>query len=340
MRLVPRVAGVAAAVALGIGCNASAQPEKPQAAERFASFEMAWPIRKPEAIAARARAAAEAMTGQGLRSPAVVVPIKSAEASRRRMQVTVPGAPALEIIYLADYDELRIVDTELAASAAPEGEMPQDEALKLAKRAFDELARRNLVEPRQYTWDSTDIASTWVGRGSRDGKTAEKKRIEYRITLRRSINGIELANAGVRIVVHASGRVSGLRLGGVAVASKTAGNVEEPIGKGRWLSRQVATSDLQARFERDVVPEKAKARVAWSRVMYVMPENRRSAVVEPLYVVSYSLEFPTEAGETAVSRRRTVGFSLVDPKAPPVDLMPPVRAPQIEKTLKQPVGKP
>lgn len=335
MREVLRVVGLAAAMVFAVGGNAVAQQDKPQAVERFASFEIAWPVLKAEAIAARARAAAEAMTGQELR-PAVIFPTKSAAASRR---LQVPGAPALEIVYLADYNELRLVDTELSASTAPEAEMPQDEALKLAKRVFDELARRNLVNPRHYGWDNADIASTWVGGGSREGKAAEKKRIEYRITLRRLINGIELANAGVRIAVHASGRVSGLRLGGVEVASKTVGNVEEPIGKGRWLSRQVAISDLQARFERDVVPEKAKAKIAWSRVMYVMPENKRRAVVEPLYVVSYSLEFPTDAGETAVSRRKTVGFSLIDPKAAPVDLTPPVRAPEIEKTRKQPVEK-
>jgi hypothetical protein len=70
--------------------------------------------------------------------------------------------------------------------------------------------------------------------------------------------------------------------------------------------------------------------------MYVMPENKRRAVVEPLYVVSYSLEFPTDADETAVSRRKTIGFSLIDSKAPPVDLTPPVRVPVIEQARKQP----
>jgi hypothetical protein len=327
----------AAAVALAIAGAAVAQEGKPQAEERLATFEMAWPKLKTEAITARARAAAEVMTGRQLSRPAVVAPIKPSRASSR-MQMAVPGAPALEIFYLPEYNELRIVDTELAASTTPGREMPQDEALKLARRAFDELAHRNVIDPRNYDWGSADIASTWVGGGSLDGKTSEKNRIEYRITVRRSINGIEVANAGARIAIHASGRVSALRLGGVEVASKTAGNVEEPIGKGRWLSRRVANKDLQARFEREMVPEKAKARVAWSRVMYVMPESKRTALVEPLYVVSYSLEFPSDDGQTAVSRRKTVGFSLVNPEAAPVDLMPPARAPKIE-TMRKPEEK-
>lgn len=284
-----RMVGVVSTVMLILAYRADAQPEKSQAVERFASFEMTWPKQKVEAVATRARAAAEAMTGQEMRRTAIVVPIKSAS-DTRRMQVTVPGAPALEILYLPDYDELRIGDTELAVSTAPVGEMPQDEALKLAKRVFDALAHSKLVNPRYYAWDSADVASTWVDGGSLDGKTVERKRIEYRIALRPLINGIELANAGVRIAIHTSGRMSGLRLGGVAVLLRTVGDVEEPIGKGRWLSRQ--------------------------------------------------LEFPSDSGKTVVSRRRTVGFSLVNPKALPVDLTPPLRAAQTEKNRKRPVENP
>jgi hypothetical protein len=166
------------------------------------------------------------------------------------------------------------------------------------------------------------------------GSNLERKRIEYRITVRRTINGIELANSGVRIGVHASGRVSALRYGGVSVTSRLSGNTEEPTGGGKWFDRKVANDALQARFEREVIPANAKARVAWSRVMYVMPENRRSGVVQPLYVVSYSLEAPTDDGQVAVSRRKTVGLSLVDANAKPIDLTPPMRAPAIEKERK------
>ena len=333
MKRILTVTIAAAAAALVIAADAIAQEGKPQSEERLASFEMAWPKLKTEVITARARSAAEVMTGQELSRPAVAAYGKS-PAAGRRMPLTVPGAPSLEVVYLPEYNELRLVDTELAVSTAPGYEMPQDEAVRLAQRAFDELARRNVINPRHYHWGAADVASTWVGGGSLDGKIDGKRRIEYRITLRRSINGIEVANAGIRIAIHASGRVSALRLGGVEVAAKASGDIEEPVGKGRWLTRRVADKDLQARFEREMVPGKAKARIAWSRVMYVMPENRRTAVVEPLYVVSYSLEYPSDSGETAISRRKTAAFSLINPEAPPVDLTPPVRAPKIEKMRK------
>ena len=46
-----------------------------------------------------------------------------------------------------------------------------------------------------------------------------------------------------------------------------------------------------------------------------MPENKRSAIVAPMYVVSCSLAVPTDDDQIAVSRRKTIGFSLTEPKA-------------------------
>jgi hypothetical protein len=334
MRPISRTRGAAVLFALAVSSGTFAQTTLPQVPERLASFEMAWLVQKPKAIGARATAVAEALTGQDLRRSAPVVPLKSAVGDRR-LSVVVPEAPAIEIVYLPDYDELRIIDVELAMSTAPEGEMQQEEALRIAKSFFDELVRRQIVDARHYDWSNPDIASTWVGLGSRKSDSLARKRVEYRITLRRIINGIELANAGVRIAVHTSGRISGVRFGGVTVSSKPSGEVEEPVGKGKWLRAQVPLEHLQARFERELIPANARPSIAWSRIMYVMPENKRSAVVAPLYVVSYSLQVPSEDGETMVSRRKTVGFSLVDKGAAPVDLTPPVRAPQIEKRRKQ-----
>jgi hypothetical protein len=253
-----------------------------------------------------------------------------------RTRFRLPDAPELAVVYLPEYDELRIADQELAVATSPKSEVSQEEAIGIAKRAFDALAQRKLVDPRHFDWDKADIASTWVGGGPSDSREpTEKRRLEYRITLRRRLNGIELANAGVRIAVHVNGRISSVRSGGVSVASKPgADGLEEPTGAGRWLQRNTTTADLQSRFQREMVPVKAKSKVAWSRVMYVMPENKRTALVQPLYVISYSLEFPSDEGNTVVSRRKTVGFSLVDPKAAPTDLTPPVRMPATEKVPK------
>src|SRR5881396_321685 len=316
--------------------EALAQPRATQVGDRLAAFEMEWREVKPEALSARARAAAEVLVDSDLKQPATIVPLKSSDGVSRRTQITVPDSPALDIVYLHEYDELRLVNTELATSTAPINEISQEEAINLARRAFDGLAKHKLIDPRHFNWDRVDVASTWAGGSSRDAKTIDKRRVEYRITLRRELNGVELANAGLRIAVHTSGRLAALRLGGVSVKLKINPNgVEEPVGKGRWLERKVTAEELKARFEREGLVKNAKLKVAWSSVLYVMPESKRVALVEPLYVVSYSLEVPSDDGTTAVSRRKTVGFSLTDAKAPSVDLTPPVRAPQLEKIRKE-----
>ena len=331
--ILPRIAKSAVATCLAACLTgiALAQQSPVQLPDRLASYEMTWASPKVPAVAERARAMAASMTGVEQRNVTAV----KAPSTDRRMSFTAREAPELEILYLADYDELRIVDTELAASIAPERELTQAQALEIARKVFDDLARRKALEPRDYDWKNADIASTWVGRGSRANPGAERKRVEYRITLRRTLNGIEVANAGLRIGVHMSGRISTLRLGGVSVAARRSGDAEEPAGKGRWLTAGTTLQDVSARFEREAVPAGARPAVAWAKVMYVMPENRRSAVVEPMYVVSYALQIPSDEGATVVSRRKTVGFPLTKAGAGPVDLTPPVRPPRIEKEDKK-----
>lgn len=329
--MISRAAVAMTSLAACLAGTALAQPSPARLPDRLASYKMTWASPKAPAVAERARAMAAAMTGNEQRNVTAV----KAPSGDRRMSFTAREAPGLEIVYLADYDEMRIVDTELAASIAPERELTQEQALDIARKAFDDLARRKALEPRDYDWKNADIASTWVGRGSRANPGAERKRVEYRVTLRRMLNGIEVANAGIRIAVHMSGRVSALRLGGVTIVSRRSGDIEEPAGKGRWLDAGTTLQDVSARFEREAVPAGARPAVAWSKVMYVMPENKRSAVVEPMYVVSYALQYPSDDGATVVSRRKTVGFSLTKSGAGPVDLTPPARQATIEKEKKK-----
>jgi hypothetical protein len=333
-RLIAITLGVSIVLVLVIFTASTAGPQDTRVPERFASFEMRWDTATPENIGARARAVVEIMTGQDLKRRATVSPVRSTDGVIRRMEARLPEAPRFEIEYLREYDELRVVDSELAISTRPKSDLSRDEALRAARRVFEQLAGRKVIDARHYDWDRVDTAFTMVGEGSNDGRKSDRRRTEARFTLRRVLNGIELANAGLRIVIHASGRVSSLRMGGVSVSSRPAGDGrEEPTGTGRWLQRR-PTTDPVDRLNRELVPKDAKPKIAWSRVMYVMPENKRTALVQPLNVVSYSLEFPTKEGTSAVSRRITVGFSLVDPKAPAIDLTPPVRVPQTERTRK------
>lgn len=49
-----------------------------------------------------------------------------------------------------------------------------------------------------------------------------------------------------------------------------------------------------------------------------MPEGESRAVLEPMLVISYTQVRKTDEGPVA-SRRKTVAYSLTDPKAAPID---------------------
>ena len=118
----------------------------------------------------------------------------------------------------------------------------------------------------------------------------------------------------MRLGILASGELASLRVGGVTLVSRDRGGAES-------RRVRVTTADLMQRFYREV-PKGAEPAVAWSRVMYVMPEGKTRAVVEPMMVVSYTQRY--RVGDEAVaSRRKTVAYSLTAPEAAAIDFDPP-----------------
>jgi hypothetical protein len=299
--------------------------EEPKVGERIAAFEMRRASRTPEEVGRRAVHVAELLSG-GKGQPPVVTPLEES-GEIRRFKITLPGEPALWLRYIPETDELRALNRDVLTDVRPDQDIGEAAAVELAQAAVRQLAQAGLVDERHFDLKRPEIASAWAGEGSTDGRVSRKRRIEYRVTWRRHINGLDFANAGLRVAIHASGRLSGFRMGSVEVASDASGDVESPQGKGRWLSRTVEPEAIERRFRRDAAADGGAPDVQWSRVMYVMPEGRSEAVVEPLKVYSYSLRFKSDGGEV-VSRRRMLGYSLTDPDAPPVDLAPPARAPK------------
>ncbi len=310
----------------------TAQTSEPKVGERVASFEMSWAARTSDQVSVRTEGVAQALLGRKLASRAAVRPLKTPEGAVRRWEVAISEAPTWRLRYLPAYDELRAIDTETNADTTPGRDVGEKEAREIAQVTFKRLAEAGAIESVQYDWSGAEVASTWVGGGTIDGKVSDRVRTEYRITLRRKINGIELANAGLRIAVHASGRLAGLRLGGVSVASQLGSDrIESPKGKGAWLTRKVASEALRARFYKEAVPGNAKADIAWAKVMYAIPDDAKpgsAVVVEPRYVVSYSLQTPSDEGQIVSSRRLILAYSITDPAARPLDLAPATKNPK------------
>lgn len=318
------------ASALAVALPLAAQPHEPRVGDTVASFEMTWTPSTSGRIAERAQGIAHALFGAAA-GPVEAHPLSTPEGVVRRWEISIPGAPSWQMRYIPDYDEFRAIDLGSIYAATASGDVGEAAARDIALAAFHHLSEAGALDERQFDWGGAEVASTWILKGSVAGAAFDRTRADYRFTVRRSINGIELANAGLRIAVDVSGRLSELRLGGVSVASQIGTDrVERPIGLGTWLTRQVESDSLLQRFYRDAVPTYATADVAWARVMYAMPDETHAGatvVVEPRYVVSYTLKTSSEAGPIS-SRRLVLAYSITDPAASPLDLAPPARDPR------------
>lgn len=312
----------AAAIAAVVQMPAAAQ--EPAVGERVAAFEMVRVQRAPEEAARRIEALAEVLTGRDLRAEGITTALAGEDAGSSRWATPFAGdAPSLRLRFLPEHDEIRLLDEALLATPASEDAGPAG-AIDAARKFLDQIAQRGLIEAAEYDVRNADIATGRIGGGSMDGRERFERVSEYRVTLRREINGIEVANAGIRLSVHPSGRVAGVRMGGVAIRSERAGALETPVGAGHTGIRRVSNAEIARRFEA-TVPKNAKAEVAWSKLLYAVPDDAKQAVIEPLVVYSYSLSVPTGEGDTVVSRRKIVGFSVTDPAAEPIDFTAPAR---------------
>lgn len=210
------------------------------------------------------------------------------------------------------YDELKIIDRKLAEDTSGK-DIGEQAALEIASKYLENLKRNKLLTSWDYNPKDAQIGQHIIGAGALDGSAKEETTTEYRVTFRANVNGIQLANAGVRIAVHRSGKISGIRMGGVS------GNVMDK----NVSAQQVSEKQIKAKFGKSI-PRGLKPRVVWERVMYVMPEDKREAVVEPMHIVSYSLVGMSDK-EEVISRRNTVGISLTDAKATVVNFTPPTK---------------
>jgi len=113
--------------------------------------------------------------------------------------------------------------------------------------------------------------------------------------------GDALLDAGVRVGVHRSGRVSSLRVTEVDV---TPVGVKGPLLVDREAARQALLDYEAARNPRATVV------VDQERQALVLPEQAASARVEPAVVFNYSLRFTYGDGTTSVSRQKMLAVGV------------------------------
>lgn len=285
----------------------------------MAAVEMYWAKRTPEEVITRAQALAEVLVGQTLNREGLARMLTNLNTEADRWIPAFAEYPELRLRYIPRYDELWLINLKVIDNHNTDVDIGEKGAVDLASKYLEALADGGLVNQNHYNLDNAQIGFGKVGGGAKDGSESYEKTVEYRITLRREINGIQLANAGIRLSIHASGALTGIRIGGVSTRTQVVAGRGTPImGQGKMITRRVTDEEVESRFS-GLIPSQAKAEVAWSRLMYVMPEGQRKALVEPMQIYSYSPKFLEDGGEAVASRRKMVGFSVSDPKAAILD---------------------
>lgn len=292
---------------------------------KIIAYEMAWQVREPKAVARRFAGALDVLLGQDAADYKDAADYEAfklvVEGDEAGSWVRIGNIPVLAR-YQREYDEIRLIHEERDVISDPAGDIGEDGAREMAEAYLKRLAVNGVIDPRLYAQAAMQLGYKMVGGGSVNEEVKPGRIVEYRITLRPRLNGIEMVNAGVRLGILASGQLASLRLGGVTLAGEWQDGVLKPSTKGGAREVRVSTKELMDRFYRKVLKE-AETQIAWSRIMYVMPEGKSEAVVEPMLLVSYT-ELRKIDDQLVASRRKTLAYSLTEPGAAPVDLDAPV----------------
>ncbi|MDD5321639.1 MAG: hypothetical protein PHD43_13705 [Methylococcales bacterium] len=279
-----------------IGLLGSTVKAEPQVGKAMRIIPMQWSKRSPEETAQRILYAANLVAGRTLDADLESVFLKEHDAFQK-WSAPFKDAPELKIKVIPAYDEIRILNRSLVDYWVKE-DIGEAKAIAIAYRHLKQLIEAGMLNQQSFDPKDVQVGYGRIIQGSTDGKQKMEAITEYRITFRPNIDGIQLANSGVRIAVHRSGVLSAMRIGGVATDEIS----------GSQVTRTVSVEDANRIFSK-TQPDNAKTDIAWSRVMYVMPEDKQSAVVEPAQVFAYSLKMVSD-GDEVISRRKTVGVSL------------------------------
>lgn len=219
--------------------------------------------------------------------------------------------------YDPEFDEIRLLNEELDLFQDASNDIGIERAQQAAESYLKQLAEAGAIDARLYERAALQVGYAMVGDGSFEKEVQPGRVVEYRFTFRPRLNGFEMANAGLRLGILTSGQLANLRFGGVSPRGEWKNGELQSTAKNSIKKIRVSSKDLMQRFYKSVPPG-AEPQVAWSRVMYAMPEGKSRAVVEPMFIVSYTLHTEVN-GQRVASRRKTLAYSLTDPEAPPLD---------------------
>lgn len=284
---------------------------------KIASFEMAWNEPSADDVAKR-------LTG----AVAVLLDRKVGDDTLKRLKAAVfdgevgawqrvEGVPQVLVLYDRAYNELRLINDELDMVTSAKTDVGEKAAQNKAEDYLAQLAKAGVIDARLYRNAVLQLGYKRVGSAPLTDKAPVSRVAGYRMTFRPRLRGVEVANAGVRLGLLTDGRLVSMRLGGVEPKGDWRDDELVPAGDGKFLTVKVSANEIMKRFYSTAARE-STVLIAWSKLMYAMPDDVRSGTIEPRMIISY-VDQRRSGNQLVSSRRKMVSYSVVDSDEPPLE---------------------
>lgn len=285
------------------------------------AFRLSRSARSRDDVSRSGAALATVLYGRAIPAENLLTSLAMASAGPDVFDVNVESLQGLQFSYRGGNDRRLVINEPVTADMA-ETDIGQDAARNLFVSAFSAAVHVGAVSATGMNPGDARTSRIVQGEGLA-GQAPVERTSEYIFTVPRSINGIEVFDAGFEVSVHRTGQLARVQAFGPAVASTlTAGGAEAPDASGYTFTRAVGQAELDAR----VAAEHPDATIRPVGVAYWLPPGVASAVVEPaqMYFVAPTA---TIEGQVVKARGFHVAYSLRDAALAPTVWPPAARNP-------------
>lgn len=220
-------------------------------------------------------------------------------------------SPGLVVVYDMNLDTIMVVNTSCLDmdSRIDTHVAPWEDA----RRVAEGLGRAGITEPSP-SFEDAEVTFVRSGVEGPDG-THEQWVDEIIFDARPQVEGVDIVDAGVRLGITPTGKVSSLRVAGI---------VTERVGVITVGATVEALRDAFAEYLVGSATAFESVHVGMRRPVYVLDRGMTSAVVEPQYLIEYSI-LVRDGDELSVSRSTITLWDMASPKPTLVARLPPAQ---------------
>jgi hypothetical protein len=215
-------------------------------------------------------------------------------------------AMRIKMKYHPENSEIQVGNSDVTSDVSSLSDVGEPAARAVFVDAFNSLVTSGEIDSTGLDPGTARLSKVMQGEGQ-SGQAPVERIKEYRYFIPRRVNGIEVANSGVRISVHRSGKIASIATYGASVVSTAQGGAEVPGPGGYTFTPTIAQAALAARAANDSPNSTVKS----LGPMYFLPEGSADAVVEPTELFFVTPTVVIE-GKTIHGRAHVLSYSVRD----------------------------